>query len=146
MKTPTVYTAFNPSPDPGLKCEDLSLTQQHFKDECDLNLIMERATSTGEFPPERPTFYGDFTDMMDFQTLSAKMLSAQKEFDNLPANIRDRFYNNPANLIDFMSNDSNLPEAIALGLVDDPKTSRNSSPLDVTVTTDTNTTTKEGQA
>lgn len=141
MKTPTVYNAFNPPPDPGLLCEDPSLTQQHFKDECDLNLIMERALSSGEPPVQRPTFYGDFTSLQDYHALNEKMLSAQREFESLPARLRDRFYNNPANLIDFMGNESNLPEAIALGIVEPPKESRNSSLLDVTVTTDTNTTT-----
>lgn len=145
MKIPTVYNAFNPPPDSGLECKDLSLTQQHFKDECDLNLIMERAIGTGELPPQRPSFYGDFADVADYQSLNEKMLSAQREFDNLPANIRDRFYNNPANLIAFMGDSSNIPEAIALGLVEAPQASRNSSLLDVTVTTDTATTTKGDQ-
>lgn len=146
MKTPTVYNAFFTPPDPGLSCEDPTLTQQHFKDECDLNLIMERALSTGEMPIERPTFYGDFTDIGDYQALNEKMLSAQRQFNDLPAAIRDRFYNNPANLIDFMSHESNLQEAVALGLIEAPETGRNSSTLDVTVTTDTNTTTGEDKA
>jgi len=143
MAIPKIFSAYELPPDPGLCCEDLSLTQQHFQDECDINLIMERALSTGEEPPVRPTFYGDFSDIYSFQEIHDKIQHAMDEFSSLPAKIRDRFYNNPANLIQFMSNPDNRLEAISLGIIDAPASGRNSSPLDVTVTTDTNTTTNE---
>ena len=143
MTTPRVYNAFDLPPKVVLSCQDLSRTQQHFKDECDLPKIMARAMSTGEAPPTRPTFYGDFSSLGDFQTLHDKLNRAQNEFMSLPANVRERFYNNPANLIDFMFNPQNRQEAIALGLVEAPKSVVTVTPLDVTVTTDTNNTTEK---
>jgi phage internal scaffolding protein len=70
-------------------------------------------------------------------------MAAEDEFDALPAQIRARFENEPANLIDFLSNEQNRDEAEKLGLVNpsfsQEKAESTVTPLDVTVLGDTST-------
>nr|QJB20932.1 MAG: internal scaffolding protein [Microvirus sp.] len=139
---PKIYSLYDKPIDPGIECLDPSLTQQHFQDECDINLVMERALSTGELPPPKPTYYGDFSTTMDFQSVMDTLNKATEQFQTLPPKVRERFANDPSHLIDFMNDPSNKAEAQFLGLIE-PVTV---TPLDVTVTTDTKTTTAGDKA
>jgi phage internal scaffolding protein len=47
-----------------------------------------------------------------------RVIAVQDEFEALPAQIRARFDNDPAQLIEFLENSDNRPEAEELGLVD----------------------------
>ena len=47
-----------------------------------------------------------------------RVIAAQDEFEALPAQIRARFDNDPAKLIEFLENSENRPEAEELGLVE----------------------------
>ena len=51
------------------------------------------------------------------------VLAAQDEFMELPAQLRARFNNDPALLIDFLEKEENREEAIKLGLVASKPTS-----------------------
>ena len=42
VRNPYNYDMDQVSQETGLKCEDPSLTQQHCRDECDINVIVER--------------------------------------------------------------------------------------------------------
>ena len=109
----------------GVACEEPSLAQQHFKDECDINNILRQFNITGQLPqnPLEPR-YGDFTGVVDYHSALNSVIAAQSEFDGLPAQIRARFENDPAKLIDFLENTENLDEAISLGLVSKPETTQ----------------------
>ena len=115
---PYIYSCYDLPVDSGIDFPEPTLTQQHFQDECDLNLIMARATQTGELPPGRPTFYGDFTDIGDYQYTLEKIQRAQTEFMAMPAEIRDYFHNDPALLLDFVQDPSNLEQGRKLGIFD----------------------------
>lgn len=101
-----------------LVCEGPSLTQQHFKDECDINFILHKFNVTGILPenPLSPR-YGDFTGIGDYHSSLNAVRLAESEFGALPAGIRARFGNDPANLIEFLDSEDNRAEAIALGLI-----------------------------
>ena len=73
--------------------------------------------------PENPNemTYGDFTDVVDYETVLQRVITAQESFDSLPAKVRDRFKNDPANLIEFLNDESNRDEAIKLGLINPPE-------------------------
>jgi len=103
----------------GLACEEPSLAQQHFKEECDINTILQRFSITGILPeaPLSPR-YGDFSGISDYHTALNRVIAAQDEFESLPAQIRARFQNDPAQLIEFLSNENNRAEAEELGLVE----------------------------
>lgn len=119
LRTPYNYDTDAASNESGLACEEPSLAQQHFKDECDINNILRQFNITGLLPesPLSPR-YGDFTGISDYHTALNRVISAQNEFDALPAQIRARFDNDPANLIEFLNDEANRPEAEELGLVE----------------------------
>lgn len=105
-----------------------SATQQHFKDECDINSVLERYRKTGHFNPHivRKGQYGDFTGFSDFRSALQVVIEAQSSFDALPAHLRKRFGNDPQNLVDFLSDSKNNEEAETLGLiVSTPKAQKN---------------------
>ncbi len=119
LRTPYNYDTDAASNESGLACEEPSLAQQHFKDECDINTILERFNITGMLPqsPLSPR-YGDFSGISDYHTAINRVIAAQDEFDGLPAQIRAKFDNDPAKLIEFLDNEANRPEAEELGLVE----------------------------
>lgn len=99
-----------------------SLTQQHFRDECDINQIMKRYRETGLLvdPMQRATAkpqFGDFSTEFDFMQAQNIIATARENFDALPSNIRERFGNNPASMLAFMEDEGNYDEAVKLGIV-----------------------------
>jgi len=119
LRTPYNYDTNAASDESGLACEEPTLAQQHFKDECDINNILRQFNITGLLPeaPLSPR-YGDFTGIMDYHTALNAVIAAEDGFMALPADLRARFANDPENLINFLNDESNKDEAIKLGLVD----------------------------
>jgi phage internal scaffolding protein len=119
LRTPYNYDTDAASDESGVACEEPSLAQQQFKDECDINNILRQFNITGQLPdtPLSPK-YGDFTGISDYKTALDRVIAADEEFMNLPATIRARFDNDAANLIEFLENDQNRSEAEKLGLVE----------------------------
>lgn len=102
--------------------EGESLTKQAFKDECDINRIVRRFIKTGQIPRGRPgAAFGDFTGVGDFQAMQNKVLAARVAFMQLPAAVRARFGNDPAQLIEFLGDKANQAEAVRLGLAEKPE-------------------------
>lgn len=95
-----------------------SLTQQQFASECDINNIMKSYVETGTINHKnpRPGIFGDFSDVKDFKESLELVQYANEQFMALPANVRSRFNNNPAELVEFCNHTTNLEEAISLGL------------------------------
>ena len=122
LRTPYNYDKDAASNESGLHCEDATLTQQHFKDECDINNILRQFNITGQLPEQTLSpRYGDFTGISDYQTALNQVIAAEDEFMRLPADLRARFENDPAQLIDFLEKSENKDEAIKLGLVNKPE-------------------------
>lgn len=119
LRTPYNYDRDAATNESGLACEEPSLAQQHFKDECDINNILRQFNITGLLPesPLSPR-YGDFSGISDYHTALNRVIAAQDEFEALPAQIRARFDNDPSKLIEFLENSENRPEAESLGLVE----------------------------
>ena len=96
-------------------------TQQQFRDECDINVIVKRFGLTGELPSNfRAPMQGDFSDIGDFQSAMEAVRNAEEAFMQMPAALRARFENDPGRLIDFLSDEKNRDEAVNLGLVNKP--------------------------
>lgn len=119
LRTAYNYDTDAASNESGLACEEPSLAQQHFKEECDINTILQKFSVTGILPeaPLSPR-YGDFSGIGDYHTALNRVIAAQEEFEGLPAQIRARFDNDPAKLIEFLDDEANRPEAENLGLVE----------------------------
>ena len=102
-----------------------SMTQQHFKDECDINNIIVRYEATGLLTDPlqssgRMYEFGDYSAVQDYQDSLNFVIESRQMFDSLPSKLRERFNYDPANLLAFLSDDNNRDEAIRLGLVDPP--------------------------
>lgn len=107
------------SQETGLVCRDETRTQQQFKEESDINVLVRRFNVTGELPQgiRMPT-YDDFTEVYDFHSAANAIADARESFMDLPAEIRfNRFNNDPAAFVAFCSKEENRPEAEKLGLV-----------------------------
>lgn len=117
VRSPYNYDVDAASNEAGLACRDPSLTQQHFAEECDINTIVDRFMRTGVMPdtvvvPQ----YGDYSDVMDFQTAQNAIRQASENFFAMPAAIRARFQNSPQVFLEFFGDPANQDEAIRLGL------------------------------
>lgn len=118
LRTPYNYDTDRVSDETGLKCDDPSRAQQHFKDECDVNTIVERFKITGQLPTNlRMPQPGDFSGIGSFHDAMNAIVQARETFDKMPANIRSRFGNDPANFLEFCYNPDNRDEARKLGLL-----------------------------
>ena len=102
----------------GLACADPSMTQQQFKDEADINQLVQQYGLVGTMPqnPDLPR-YIDFDDIYDFQTALHAVQHAREQFLTLPSGIRSRFDHSPQQLLEFLANPANRDEAVRLGLV-----------------------------
>ncbi len=119
IRNPYNYDLALVSQETGLKCEDPSLAQQHMRDECDINTIVERFGVTGQLPVRaiEPS-YGDFSGVSDYHTALNKIKAADEAFMALPGKLRAKFDNDPNALLNFLENEANRNEAIELGLID----------------------------
>jgi phage internal scaffolding protein len=121
-RAPFHYDTNEASVQAGLVCPPLPESQykvrQSFKDECDINNIMKMFGKTGNLKvnPLEPR-YGDFGDVVDYHSAMNAIIASEEQFDALPSHLRARFNHDPANLIDFMNNESNKNEAMELGLI-----------------------------
>ena len=118
LRTTYNYDTDAASNESGLACEEPTLAQ-HFKEECDINTILQKFNVTGILPeaPLSPR-YGDFSGIGDYHTTLNRVMAAKDEFASLPAQIRARFENDPYKLIEFLDDETNREEAVQLGLVD----------------------------
>lgn len=101
---------------------DESRTNQSSKDEADINVIVRRFGITGAMPQNvRLPMYGDFTDVVDFQTAQNAVIAARESFMQIPADVRARFNNDPQEFLEFVNDPNNLEEMYKLGLAKKPE-------------------------
>lgn len=95
-----------------------SRTKQQFKEECDINNIISRFLKTGvlNFTSKNAPRYGDVT-AIEYQDAMLKVAQARTLFAELPAAIRSRFDNEPAQFLAFVQDEKNRDEALAMGLL-----------------------------
>ncbi len=100
-----------------------SRTKQAFKHESDINNILKKynISQLAKHVNAIGGNYGDFSNVTDFQSSINAVMEAQENFDGLPAQTRKIFNNDPAQLIDFMSDNKNYDKAAELGLLSDEK-------------------------
>jgi len=126
MKFASAYDNFDDrSNEFGLKCFDDSLTQQQFRDESDINNIVDRFMKTGHLPdPVSMPQYVDYEGVFDFQSAMNVVRQADENFMRMDAKVRARFHNSPQEFLEFFADPANTEEAVRLGLaVPKPKES-----------------------
>lgn len=119
--------------DPGIDCsgyvdedgvfwETPSLTRQADAEDCDINVMMAKYQATGIEPRVNPRApqWGDFSSVVGFQEALNIVRQSEADFMLLPAEVRDRFGNDPAGLLRFLEDPANREEAERLGIVVPP--------------------------
>lgn len=98
-----------------------SMTQQQFKDECDVNNILRKYSEYGHLDHvnrAQPRY-------MDCSSISAHtfqehldfMMDFEDHFDSLPEEIRKRFDDDPSLMMEFLSDERNHEEAMRIGIL-----------------------------
>lgn len=123
MKAPFVRNPYNydsneVSDETGLDTGTEGGAKQEFKDECDINTIIDRF-GLGYDMPENPKTpqYGDFTNINDYHSAMNATAKAREAFHELPAEIRSKFDNDPGKYVDFCLDENNLNEMKEMGLL-----------------------------
>lgn len=93
-------------PETGLSFEGTeSLTDQSFKNDCDINIIMKNFAKTGVLPQQ--TNLGDYIDATEIPTLEQAFdisRRASEAFLSLPAEVRNLINHDPSQLEKIVSN------------------------------------------
>lgn len=101
----------------GMVFTEPSRTKQSFKQEADINSILEKYSRTGLIPHyDKPQQYGDYTGVIDYHTAMNKIAEGRSAFEDLPSGIRKRFDNDPGQFLDFIADETNFDELVELGL------------------------------
>lgn len=97
-------------------------TQYQYKDECDVNKIIQRYNQTGEFYHMRKTepVYRDMT-AIDFEFMNNEIAKMEETFMQLPVEIRARFHYSTQEMLAFLDDDKNRDEAEKIGLIERKK-------------------------
>lgn len=98
--------------------DGVSIVQQQFGDEVDINTIVRRFGLTGARAMDVMGVYGDFTGILDYESAVKRIEGAQERFATLPPEVRERFGNDPGKLIDLATA---LSEEEFAKLMDPPK-------------------------
>lgn len=96
-----------------------SMTKQSFKDECDINHIINRYDNTGLVAHlnQAQAKYGDVTQVTDYHDAMNIVAAAQQQFMMLNPKIRDHFNNDPAEFLDAANDPDKREELVELGLI-----------------------------
>lgn len=120
--TKEIYSIFALPRYPGITFEGVSRTQQHFKDDCDVNIIIDRFMKTGVAPQIAEGFhYSDVSEVGDFRQQMEAVRHGQETFESLPSQVREQFKNDAAAFFEFVSDPDNLSALQDMGLA--PKSS-----------------------
>lgn len=102
-----------------IEFKEPTMTQQHFKEECDVNNIMAHWTSTGELPSQTrfEPRYVDSTQFGDYKHALDTVLQLEELFEGLPKNLQNKFNYDIPTMIDWLQDETNFDEAQRLGLI-----------------------------
>lgn len=100
------------------------MTIQSEKDNCDINVIMNRYATCGTPLPCRTDgvqpVYADVSELGDYMENFQRCKQAEEMFNNLPSALRKELDNNPANLLPFIQDEKNKERCYEYGLLNKP--------------------------
>lgn len=106
-------------PDPITGEVQTSRTKQSFAQESEINNIMAKYEKTGLI--DHVKNHGGYADMpagLEYQDALQLTIDAQIAFDELPANVRREFGNDPFEFLAFVENPENIERMAELGLLE----------------------------
>lgn len=115
---PKFITQYQPHERNIKKSDKPSLTDESFKDECDISLMIERY-KVNKIPPRTVNIaYGYSPTVDDIQHAQMLLAATKSNFEGLPSKIRDEFGNNVENYLAYISDKANLKDCYERGLID----------------------------
>lgn len=97
-----------------------SRTKTDMAEQCDINVILKHYNRTGTVLQRQDGRFEDLPAEMDYQRAMNLVVESRESFESLPAELRDRFHNEPGRLLRFLADPQNRKEAEQLGLVKAP--------------------------
>lgn len=106
MTDVVIRTAYDPRERVAKDCGENMMTKQSFKDECDVNNIMNKFRRDGLLTHVAAVEgrYGDFGDVGSFHEAMNTVRTAQEMFETVPSEIRAEFGNDPGAFLDWAVN------------------------------------------
>lgn len=105
----------------GLEFVQPSLTQQQFKDECEIESLL-KAHNLGQVMGilnnhDQQPLYGDVSDIPDFHDAQNHVSRAREYFEGLPSDVRSRFNNSLPEFLASLNNPSAREALIEMGVL-----------------------------
>lgn len=103
-----------------------SLTQQSFKQECDLNVLMSRFKKNcgvdylTRYNGYMSGQFGDFSEVVDYRSALEQLQKAEEVFMSMPAKARAYFQNDCALFLDALHDSSRVEELQGVGILQKP--------------------------
>lgn len=108
----------------GIIFKEPTMTIQSEKDNCDINVIMNRYATCGTPLPYRTDgvepVYADVSELGDYMENYQRCKQAEEMFNSLPSALRKELDNNPANLLPFIQDEKNKERCYEYGLLNKP--------------------------
>lgn len=122
MRFKTIFDTYHEKE--GIIFKEPTMTVQSEKDNCDINVIMNRYATCGTPLPYRTdgvqAVYADVSELGDYMENYQRCKQAEEMFNALPSALRKELDNNPANLIPFIQNEKNKERCYEYGLLNKP--------------------------
>lgn len=122
MRFKTIYDTYEEKQ--GIIFKEPTMTIQSEKDNCDINVIMNRYSTCGTPLPYRTDgvqpVYADVSELGDYMENFQRCKQAEEMFNSLPSALRKELDNNPANLLSFIQDEKNKERCYEYGLLNKP--------------------------
>lgn len=122
MRFKTIFDTYEEKQ--GIIFKEPTMTIQSEKDNCDINVIMNRYATCGTPLPYRidgiEPVYADVSELGDYMENFQRCKQAEEMFNALPSALRKELDNNPANLIPFIQDEKNKERCYEYGLLNKP--------------------------
>lgn len=111
-------TAYGKKTRHSLKFSQPSMTKQEFRDECNVNNILDKYQRTGIIThlKQNKGAYDDFTQHGSYQESLNNVIEAENAFMALPSSIRKKFNNDPGAFCEYVANPENHSDLVEMGL------------------------------
>lgn len=122
MRFKTIFDTYEEKQ--GIIFKEPTMTIQSEKDNCDINVIMNRYATCGTPLPYRTDgvepVYADVSELGDYMENYQRCKQAEEMFNSLPSALRKELDNNPANLLPFIQDEKNKERCYEYGLLNKP--------------------------
>lgn len=122
MRFKTIFDTYEEKQ--GIIFNEPTMTVQSEKDNCDINVIMNRYATCGTPLPVRndgvEPIFADVSELGDYMENYNRCKQAEEMFNSLPSALRKELDNNPANLLPFIQDDKNKERCYEYGLLNRP--------------------------